>query len=149
MSKQGIEQVTAEEFRRKLAGLEDKDKLNVNDKQNLKDEAVRLATIFARLFSDDLDRITLWNRIGSALSSACSKANDDIELFVNYCLEHIKADSSSVAASEELGQVISSFETRTTTWKKQFISYISKNHFIILVYARAKWIEIKDGKKEL
>ncbi|WP_078124028.1 hypothetical protein [Leptospira alexanderi] len=149
MSNQEIEQITAEEFRRKLAGLEDKDKLNNNDKQNLKDEAIRLATIFAKLFSDDLDRMTLWNRIGSAMISACSKANDDLELFVNCCLEHIKAESSHVAASEELAQIILSFETKTVTWKKQFISYVSKNHYIILVYARAKWIEIKSGKKEL
>ena len=149
MSLQTVEKLTPEEFRRKIAGLENQTKIKEADRQNLRDEAVRFSTILARLFSDDLDRMTLWERIGSALVVSVAKCGGDIDAFVNHALAHIHASPASVAASEEILQVIETYGTRPSDWKAEYLSYISRHHYIILVHARARWNEVKSRRKEL
>ena len=58
----------------------------------MKMEAIRFCSILASVFGEDLDRMTLWDKIGNALVSACSKSPDDIDAFINNCLISIKSD---------------------------------------------------------
>jgi hypothetical protein len=145
-----IEELTPLEFRLKLAGLVDKgQEIKTLDKENIKEEAIRLTSILARVFGRDLDRLTLWERIGTALTGSSAKHSDNIEEFLNSCLTHVKADFANVAASDEIDSLIHSLSSRDSEWQKVFINYINKNHYIILVYARKRWNEYKEGKIEL
>ncbi|EMO53888.1 hypothetical protein [Leptospira noguchii] len=150
MSTQTIDKLTPEEFRRKIAGFTDQMKrINETDKQNLKEEAVRLCSIFASLFGDELDRMTLWERINNALVTAIAKSGSDLDAFVNCALDFIKSDPARVAASDALSSFLDMIASRNDVWRKEFLSYISKHHFILIVHARKRWNEYKEGKIEL
>lgn len=110
------------------------------------DEIVRFVSILPEVFSDDLDRKTLWERIGNGLVTSLAKAGGDFELFINFCLDYVKADSGKVAANENLNMFIESALIRPDEWKTQFLTSIEKKHYLIIVKARARWNENKGGQ---
>ena len=145
-----IQVLSAEQFRQKLAGLVDEQsKLPEMDKAAVKETAIRFTSILASLFSDDLDRKTLWERIGNGFVTAVTKANGDTEKFISYCLDYIKAEPGSVAASEPLMQVIESISETPQEWRSTFLNYISTKRFLILIKARARWQAAKAGEIKL
>ena len=115
--------------------------------ESVKMEAVRLCSIFPELFGDDLDRMTLWNRIGSAIETSVVKSNGNIEVFVNSCLEHIKATASKVATHDELNNWISVCSVKPDDWKRNFFHYVSTRFFLIIAKARQEW-EVKKAHKK-
>ena len=102
-------------------------------------EAVNFVSILPKLFSDDFDRKTLWERIGNGINSSYSKCGGDFQNFVNLMLEFIKADSGKVAANQDICYFIESMDLRPEEWISGFLQIMSKKHFIILVKARSKW----------
>lgn len=110
------------------------------------DETVNYVSILPEVFSDDLDRKTLWERIGNGILVSLAKAGGDFELFINFCLEFIKAESGKVAANENLSMFINVAMSRPVEWKNQFLSTIEKKHYLIIVKARARWNENKGVK---
>lgn len=115
----------------------------------MKMEAIRFCSILASVFGEDLDRMTLWDKIGNALVSACSKSPDDIDAFINNCLISIKSDFAKVAANDSLDSIVMLFQSKPTSWHSEFINYISKHNYIILMHSRKRWMEYKEGKIEL
>lgn len=114
----------------------------------MKDETVRFVSILPELFGDDLDRKTLWERIGNGLKSAIAKSGGDFEVFINNTLEYIRAEHGKVAANEHIEMFINMALTRPKEWKEQFMRTIEKKIFMILVKARARWNESKPVRKE-
>lgn len=142
-----IQVLSAELFRQRLAGLIDEQrKLPAMEQEVIRDMAVRFTSILASLFSDDLDRKTLWERIGNGLVSAIAKANGDFERFVNFALDYVMAEPGKVAASEPLMHIMETMATRPAEWKNAFLTYIETRRFIVLVRARAYWAEYKAGR---
>lgn len=139
------------EFRRKLAGLVDPErKIEASEKVEVKEASIRLCSIFANLFGDSLDRIKLWDRIGSALRTSCAKvSDDDLDRFIALCLEHIQADDSKVAASDPLRQMIEVFDVRPSEWRYAFMTYIKTHLHPLTVRARSRWEQVKKGAVEL
>lgn len=111
----------------------------------IKDEAIRLCSILPKLFSDDFDRKTLWERIGNGIISSVKKCGGDYEEFVNLVLEFIKAEPGQVAACEELENFLTAMETKPKEWKEQYLRLMERKHNIILVYARQRWNAEKIG----
>lgn len=150
-SSRGLPTMDYQEFRRKLAGLVDPErKIEASEKVEVKEAAIRLCSIFAELFGDSLDRVTLWEKIGSALRTSCAKvSDDDLDRFITLCLEHIQAEDSRVAACEPLTQMIETFAARPSEWKYAFTSYINTHRMSLLVHARARWQNVKKGTVEL
>lgn len=144
-----IQELSAEQFRQKLAGhidpLKQMDEMEVSA---MKDETVRFVSILPELFGDDLDRKTLWERIGNGLKSAIAKSGGDFEVFINNTLEYIRAEHGKVAANEHIEMFINMALTRPKEWKEQFMRTIEKKIFMILVKARARWNESKPVRKE-
>lgn len=138
-------------FRQKLAGLLDPErKVEATEKVEIKETAIRLCSIFASLFGESLDRMTLWERIGSAIRTSCAKvSDDDIDRFVSLCLEHIQADDSRIAASEPMKQMIEVFAARPTEWRFAFLAYINTHRTPLLVHSRSRWEGVKKGTVEL
>lgn len=141
-----IAQLTPEEFRLKIAGLYDPlGQLDDMGSKAMEDEVIKFVSILPEVFSDDLDRKTLWERIGNGLVSSLAKSNSDIELFINNCLEYVKADSGKAAANENLHYFLSTITTRDLDWKQQFLRTIEKKHYLIVVKARDRWNKSKNG----
>ncbi|MGD8707068.1 MAG: hypothetical protein PVI88_00105 [Nitrosopumilaceae archaeon] len=141
-----INQLTPEEFRLKIAGLLDPlGQMDDLGKKSMEDEVIRFVSILPEVFGDNLDRKTLWERIGNGLVSSLAKAGGDVELFVNHCLDYVKADSGKAAANENLHYFISTLSTRDKEWKQQFLRTIEKKHYLIIVKSRDTWNKNKKG----
>jgi hypothetical protein len=135
-----IQQIDAAEFRRKLAGLGDPGRLLPDNELDIvKDEAVKLCLILAEVFSDDLDRKTLWERIGNGLSVCPVKCGGDWELLLEGLFEYVKADPGKVAANPKLDSWIETMLYRPQEWKEQFIRICETKRMLIIVKARQLW----------
>jgi len=133
-------QLTPNEFREKIAGLENSlKKMDAFEEKGLNEEIIRFLIILPEVFGDSLDRKTLWERIGNGLISSLAKAGDNFELFINYCLEYIKAGSGRTAANEKLSLFLESSLIRPAIWQLQFLKTIEKKHYILIVKARLEW----------
>ena len=131
--------LTPEEFRLKLACLSDPSVKSEMARHSLIEEAVDFVSELPKFYSNELDRMSLWDRIGNGLLAAASKADGNCELFINSVLSYIKASPTSVAASDRLAAFIANFETRDTAWKRDFIHQFQEYHYLIIVKARAAW----------
>lgn len=134
-----IELMSAEEFRLKLTGLTDPSIISEGVKESLLNEAVDFVSELPVFYSDDLDRKSLWERIGNGLLAAVHKCNGDVELFVNQVLVYIKADTAKVAASEKLSNLIFTFSARDKGWKESFLGLFNSYHYLIIVKSRMMW----------
>lgn len=135
-----IQVLSATEFRRKLAGLVDPDQAMPEEvKEEVKTMAVNFISILASLFSDDLDRKTLWERIGNGIVVCSAKCGGDWEAFVNQMLQYIKADGMKVAASKSFGGVLEELTGKTKPWREAWLRVLESKHYLIIVKARALW----------
>ena len=128
-----------EEFKQRVLKLKTTENQDRMMMESIKDEAVKFCSILPEVFGDELDRKTLWTRIGSALDTSIIKSNDDIELFVNFVLEHIKADKLKVAKNEFFLRFMESNNNKPDDWKKQFFNYMSTRGFLIIAKSRQNW----------
>ena len=110
---------------------------------------MRFLTVLAGLFSADLDRKTLWARIGSALEAADAKAGGDAERFLGLCLDHVKADWGRAAACEALGAVLGTLTSAAPEDRAAFLAYLRDHKYPALVFARQRWGPVKAGEVEL
>lgn len=144
-------QTDTEAIRRRLAGLADPGRLaeSRGELAEIREIAARLCSTLASLFGEELDRITLWDRIDSALTTALSRAADgDLDRFVSTCLEHVKAAPSRAAASEPLSTLLDTFAVRPPEWRQALLAYLATHRYAVLARGRARWEEIKAGRIE-
>ena len=137
-----------ESFRRKLAGLTDPSvRLGVEANAEHKEASGNLTCSLAELFGPDLDRITLWTRIDTALRTASAKVTDgDLDLFVSLALEHVKAEPARASLHEGLRDLLDLFEEKPVEWRQGFVEYVRSHAYPVIVAGRAKW---EDRKAEL
>lgn len=103
------------------------------------DEAIRLISEVPRFFSDQLDRMTMWDRIGNGIGSSVSKSDGDFRLFINYLVDYVKADFSKFACSDTIQSIISTFELRDKSWQRLFVENCQKYSFLIIAKSRQSW----------
>ena len=145
-----IEVLSAEKFRQKLAGLVDIRKILPDEQiDEIKSEAVKFCAILAEVFGDDLDRKTLWERIGNGLVVCAAKSAGDWELFLNEMFKFIKADPGKVAANKSLSVFIEKMILKNKEYKEQFIRECETKHMFICVKARLFWNANKNKPKEV
>jgi hypothetical protein len=142
-----------EAFRREIIGLGDPSarETTVGEKASVKDDAVRFCAILAHLFGDDLDRLTLWTRIGTAFETSLAKIGSDADLdrLADLCLGHVCAEFGKTAACDALTQLRMTWETRPAEWKHAFVAYISRHRYALLAFGRARWEAVKKGECQL
>jgi hypothetical protein len=135
-----VQQFSAVEFRQKLAGLVDPARVLPDMELTvIKDEAVKLCLILAEVFSDDLDRKILWERIGNGLAVCSVKCGGDWELLLEGLLEYVKADPGKVAANKKIDSWIETITLRPQEWKDQLIRVCETKRMFIVVKARQIW----------
>ena len=142
-------ELTTEEFRQKLAGLIDpQEQATPERRQELKDLSIQFAATLPEVFGEDLDRKTMWDRIGTGLQAAFAKtAGDDHEFFIQQVLEHIKAEPSKASINDSLGQVIATLAVWSSSNRQAWITYFNTYLIPILVHARAGWTKTKETRK--
>jgi len=137
------------EFRRRVAGLIDPNrKTGAAEEASVKEEAKQLCLALCELFGESLDRMTLWDRIGTALSTASAKCDDgDTDRFASLCLEHIKADSAAAARHEGFANWVVAMAGRDDSYRQAFVRHCGIKTPIVLVHARHAWEQKKATKK--
>ena len=124
-----LEVVDYEYARQKLAGLVD---VEAKMEVEFADECKLLATDFVAalpaVFSDQLERITLWDKIESSIRSAYAKtASSDADMFISLVLQGILASGSAVVREEKLGEVMVKVAAWTPEKRQEWMRYINSH----------------------
>lgn len=138
------------EFRQRMAGLIDPNRkpTGAAETASIKEEAKQLCLAMCELFGESLDRMSLWDRIGSALATAAAKCDDgDTDRFASLCLEHIKADDAAAARHEGFAAWVLTMATRDDAHRQAFARHCGGKTAIVLVHARAAWEQRKKMKR--
>jgi hypothetical protein len=145
-----LEGLTTEQFRQKLAGLIDpQEQLAPDFKQEQKARAIEFVGCLPEVFGPSLDRMTLWDRIGTALQTAYAKTvGTDYEFFISRVLEHIKAEPAQVARCQTIQWVMTWLEQCPDEAKQAWLAYMNTHLYAVLVHAKAKWEQTKSDRKE-
>lgn len=137
------------EFRRRVAGLIDPNRKATGEAEvaSLKEEAKLLCLAMCELFGESLERMTLWDKIGAALSAAATKCDDgDTDRFAALCLETIKADDSAAARHDGFANWVTTMATRDDAYRQAFVRHCGAKTAIVLVHARHAWEQRKAMK---
>lgn len=134
--------LSANEFRQRLAGVI-APLIQEQDKEAAKTSAISFVSILPELFSKDLDRISMWERIGNGLSAAAKKCGGNLDEFVNLSLDFIKATPGAVASNERLEEWLSTTMDKSEEYKSALIRSFTTRLNVILIYGRQDW---KDRK---
>jgi hypothetical protein len=114
-----------------------------------KDMAVKLCVVLCELFGESLDRMTLWDRIASALATAAAKTNDgDTDRFISIALDHVRADAGKASRNEVLPMMLYDMAEKPAAWRQGFVRYVASHSFAILAHGRLKWEHVKAARKE-
>jgi hypothetical protein len=110
--------------------------------------AVQFCAALPAVFGESLDRMTMWDKIASAIQSAYAKTvSGDIDLFVQHVLESIKADPARAVANEGLVEAIESLQMLPENERQDWLQYVVTHLIPVLVYARKKHKESIGGAK--
>jgi hypothetical protein len=105
--------------------------------------AVRLVSILPEVYSADLDRLKMWDRIGNGLASSVKKCGGDVDVFASLTLDFIKAQHGTVASNENLSEWLDDVLNRTDDFKAALLSSFETRLNVILVFGRKEWNERK------
>lgn len=136
------------EFRRRVAGLADPARrTGAAEEASVKEEAKQLCLALCELFGESLDRLSLWDRIGSALAAAAAKCDDgDTDRFAALCLDHVKADHAAAARHAGFAAWVVTLAGRDDAYRQLFVRHCGAKAAIVLVHARHAWEERKRVK---
>lgn len=144
-----------QEFRRRLAGLEDiasnQDAYSDDYRELASDFVLLLAICFNR---QQLEATSLWTRIDSAIQKGLAECNgDDIDRLVSSALEHVLANINVVATQADALRIQESLGSLERDARTYFAQYIAKHRYSAIVIGRQKWearkAEIAAQVKEL
>lgn len=136
-------------IRQRLAGLSDRSATKPPAFHNaVKELAVDFCATLPRIFGGELDRMTLWDRIGSAITTARAKnPGEDVDGFIQSVCDHIKASISATLACERFCGVMEEIEKLTPEEAGQWMDYMNAHLVPVLAKAKRKWVEERDAGK--
>lgn len=110
---------------------------------------MRVVTGYCMLFGEALDRKTLWDKIDSALRTACAKVGGegDTDRWIDLCLDHIRAEPGKAARLKAFTELRDSLRLRDLPWRRAFLRYVEHHRYAVLAYARARWEQVKQEMK--
>lgn len=102
-----------------------------------KDLAIQFCAALPAVFGESLDRITLWDKIASAIKSGYAKTvSGDIDLFVQHVLESIQSEESKAVACERLTIAIDRLQSLEEHERQDWLQYLVTHLIPVLVHAR-------------
>ncbi len=148
MSSSPLQTLDAESFRRELAGLVVSKESETFDSSEFRQCAVDLGVILCRVYSEQLDRTALWDRIATAFATACSKVpNGEPEQFLSAVLEHVKADPAAAAREESVSLWLAAAIEHSDEWRRSFVRYLVTRSYAVIVHARNAWEVQKEARR--
>lgn len=132
-------------FRRTLAGLTDPDYSAGDDnaaEAEYRQHAIDLCVLLCYAFGDKsrggpLKRITLWDRIESALRTSTSKVSGgDTDLFLSLCLEHVFAVGYR---TQHVYLGLLHLQAKPSAWRQGWVRYIARHVPAIVGHATLAW----------
>ena len=133
-----LENLNTEQLRQRLAGLIDTQAEKSKwFSEQAKDVAIQFAASLPAVFSDSLDRLTMWDKIASAIKGGFAKtAGGDLDLFIQHVMETIKADESKAVSCEKLVIAIDCMHAIDDEHRQDFLQYFVTHLIPILVHSR-------------
>lgn len=133
--------IDTKQFRLQVAGLIDPNrKTGAAEEASVKEEAKQLCLALCELFGESLERMTLWDRIGSAILTASAKCDDgDTDRFAALCLDHVKADAAAAARHEGFANWVTTMAVRDDAYRQAFVRHVAQKAAIVLVHSRHAW----------
>lgn len=130
--------INTEELRQRLAGLVDPQAEKPEwYAEAAKDLAVQFCAALPAVFGSNLDRMTMWDKIASAIQSGYAKTvSGDLDLFVQHVLESIQADPAKAVACDRLTDAIDELQQLPKQERQDWLQYLVTHLIPVLVYAR-------------
>lgn len=113
--------------------------------------AVDLCVCLCEVFGDKgrggpLERITLWDRIESALRTSVAKADDgNIDRLISECIEHVHG-MGYARNIRYLGLL--ALADKPMPWRQGFIRYIARHVPAVLGHAVRAWEQVKQENRD-
>lgn len=145
------ESLTTEQIRQRLAGLIDPQAAKPRwYAETAKSLAIEFCASLPSVFGEQLDRMTMWNKIASAIQSGYAKTvSGDLDLFVQHVLESIQADPVKAVSCERLTDAMDSLLDLPEQERQDWLQYLVTHLMPVLVYARREWkASLKGENKE-
>ena len=117
-------QISAEQFRQRLAGLAATEKGFFSENyelEDMKDTGCRLVKILANIFGRSLDPKTKWERISNAMPISAAKSRGMVDKFLTSLLEYIRAEANIIVGHEPLKDIAEELCSMTHEEQRMFI----------------------------
>jgi acyl carrier protein len=138
-------QISAEQFRRKLAGLESPEKKFTDaELDSMKSAGVELIVALRELFGNSLDRKTLWERISNAIPVAAVKSQGKADKFISVLLDYVKAEANGVVGSDLLKAMFMTLSDFSPEKQRQFIRVCVEYRMLLCLEAREQVLRDKE-----
>lgn len=135
-------------FRQRLAGLIDpQERLSAAEFAPAKQIAAEFIGMLPDLYGDELDRMKLWDRIGTAMEVAHAKtAGHDVEFYISNVLDHIKCEPAKALRHNGLSEFIAMQAVWSAEQSSAFLAYLATHRHVVLVKARMVWEKTKETR---
>lgn len=150
-----MNKLTPEEFRRRLAGIEDIQESGAYSPDLYRDSASDFICALAIAFNRKLLKpMTLWSRISSAIETGVVAARGgDIERFEEHCLRHVKASTALVVASDDYRKLTAAIRNYDDANRVHFVRALAEHSTPWLILGRDRWetrkAELQAARAEL
>lgn len=145
-----LQVLTAEEFRRQLAGLEDVRGTAAFSTEAFREHATNFVVALALAFNRRaLDATTLWTRIDSAIKRGVTAAQGgDVDALISSALSHVKASPNAVV-SPEFAAMTDAIRALDEDAVYCFLRYLSDHAYTAIIAGKAAWETRKELRKAL
>ena len=138
-----IDGFSAERFRQWLAGYDSQEaKVDDADMERLRELLSMFVGHLPLVYGFD-DRLTMWERIGNAVSYATQSADTDMGEWTSAILERINAPHSKVASLEEFQRVMAAIVTTPVYQRAAMLRLAKTQSYVVLAMAREIWEQHK------
>ena len=144
-----IQSFDAVAWRHKLAGLTDPDCSEIDENKSMIEHrkwSTELCVCLCEIFGDKgrggpLERITLWDRIESALRTSVAKSGDgSIDRLMSLCVEHVHG--IGYARNTRYLSLLA-LTDNPMSWRQSFSRYIAQHVPAILGHGARAWEQVK------
>jgi CO dehydrogenase/acetyl-CoA synthase gamma subunit (corrinoid Fe-S protein) len=132
-----ISQISAKEFRIRLAALENPEqKFAEDDLQKIKIQSVQFILVLREVYGEVLDRKKVWERITNGLPVAAAKSMGKIDKFIADMLAYVHANANAVVGNDTLKALVDELKYESKEYQRLFIRYCVEYRMLIALAAR-------------
>lgn len=104
---------------------------------NARPLAVQFCAALPAVFGESLDRMTLWDKIASAIQSGYAKTvSGDLDLFIQHVLESIKSEPGKAVACVPLMDAMDAMQALKEHERQDWLAYLVTHLIPVLAAAR-------------